>query len=364
MITESGQVKVMDFGIARLSTSHTITQASTVFGTAAYLAPEQAQGQRVDGRADIYALGVVLYEMLAGQVPFVADSAVAVASKHVFEEPVPPSSIRPEVPPALEAATMRALAKDPADRFQDAAEMAASLDAATGRDAAAATTLPIAAPTGSPEHTAVLPAVTRRSHAAPPRRRQRWWIPVVVALVGLLLLAAFLPALLGGDQPKRGAGPKHTNRQQQTAPATSPPPATTAATSEPPATTEPPATSAPKEPLGVEDAAGLVLAVASEALDAGAIDDHTFKDIEHGLEEASKHYGEGDLDKALDDIAHTQDRVNEAVDHEKATPEAGAAINQALDRLATSMQASPPDDSSSGPDGGPGKDKGHDEEKD
>ena len=131
MIGASGAVKVMDFGIARTLADTTggsrLTQTAAVLGTAAYLSPEQASGERVDARSDVYALGCVLYEMLTGEPPFVGDSPVAVAYQHVRKDPVPPSQRREGVPPALDAVVLKALAKNPENRYQSAADMRADL---------------------------------------------------------------------------------------------------------------------------------------------------------------------------------------------------------------------------------------------
>ncbi len=126
-ITNMGQVKVMDFGIAREGNGSGMTQTGVVMGTPQYISPEQAQGLAVDGRSDIYSLGVVLYEMLTGRLPFDDPNPVTVAYKQVREDPLPPSAINPEVPPALEAIVMKALAKNPANRYQTAQEMKADL---------------------------------------------------------------------------------------------------------------------------------------------------------------------------------------------------------------------------------------------
>src|SRR6267142_1357591 len=116
LLTRSGNVKVTDFGIARAGASDGLTQTGSVMGTATYFSPEQAQGLAVDGRSDVYSLGVVLYEMVTGVAPLTAASPVSVAYKHVREEPVPPSQRNTDVPPALEQIIMSALAKDPDHR--------------------------------------------------------------------------------------------------------------------------------------------------------------------------------------------------------------------------------------------------------
>jgi beta-lactam-binding protein with PASTA domain len=124
-ITVGGQVKVMDFGIARAAHdgAMTVTQTGMVIGTASYFSPEQAQGKPVDARSDIYSVGIVLYEMLTGTVPFKGESPVAVAYKHVGEDPTPPRMLAEDIPPALEAVVMKALAKNPDNRYQTAEEM-------------------------------------------------------------------------------------------------------------------------------------------------------------------------------------------------------------------------------------------------
>jgi serine/threonine-protein kinase len=191
MITPVGQVKVTDFGIARMTTTaETVAQTAAVLGTASYLSPEQAQGQPVDGRSDLYSLGCVLYEMVTGRPPFLGDSPVAVASKQVLEQPVPPSRINADVTPELDAVILKALAKNPGNRYQNAAELQADLERARqGMPVEATPLLPEAPPTqviGGPraEPTAALPPEEPRS--------SRWWIPVIVTLLILGGLAVVL----------------------------------------------------------------------------------------------------------------------------------------------------------------------------
>lgn len=128
MISKAGAVKVMDFGIARaLADSHSVTQTAAVIGTAQYLSPEQARGDSVDARSDVYSLGCVLYEILTGEPPFVGDSPVAVAYQHVREDPVAPSERHKGISPDLDAVVLKALTKNPDNRYQTAAEMRADL---------------------------------------------------------------------------------------------------------------------------------------------------------------------------------------------------------------------------------------------
>jgi serine/threonine protein kinase len=129
MITKNGAVKVMDFGIARAihDGQAAMTQTAAVIGTAQYLSPEQARGEQVDARSDVYAAGCVLYELITGEPPFTGDSPVAVAYQHVREDPNPPSTVNPDVAPELDAVVLKALAKGPANRYQSSAEMRSDL---------------------------------------------------------------------------------------------------------------------------------------------------------------------------------------------------------------------------------------------
>ncbi|MFQ1004188.1 Stk1 family PASTA domain-containing Ser/Thr kinase [Modestobacter sp. SSW1-42] len=129
MITPQGTVKVMDFGIARAvsDSAATMTSTAAVIGTAQYLSPEQARGEGVDARSDVYSAGCLLYELVTGTPPFTGDSPVAVAYQHVREDPRTPSSINPAIPPALDAILLKAMSKNPANRYQSAADMRADL---------------------------------------------------------------------------------------------------------------------------------------------------------------------------------------------------------------------------------------------
>jgi beta-lactam-binding protein with PASTA domain/tRNA A-37 threonylcarbamoyl transferase component Bud32 len=128
LITDEGQVKVTDFGIARaINTEESLTQTGAVMGTATYFSPEQAEGIGVDARSDLYSLGVVLFEMVTGRPPFLGDTPVAVASKHVRDHPPAPRELNPSIPPTFEAIILKAMAKDPAHRYSTAEELRADL---------------------------------------------------------------------------------------------------------------------------------------------------------------------------------------------------------------------------------------------
>jgi serine/threonine-protein kinase len=163
MLTPSGEVKVMDFGIARAmaDSAATMTQTAQVIGTAQYLSPEQARGERVDARSDLYSTGCVLYELLTGRPPFSGDSPVAIAYQHVREDPIPPSQIDPEIPRWADAIVLKAMAKDAALRYQSAAEMRSDLQRALQG-------MPVAAPTMAMGRTQMMgagPAATQVQRA-------------------------------------------------------------------------------------------------------------------------------------------------------------------------------------------------------
>jgi eukaryotic-like serine/threonine-protein kinase len=150
MVTRNGDIKVMDFGIARAMSDAqaTMTQTAQVIGTAQYLSPEQARGERVDARSDLYSTGCLMYELLTGRPPFTGDSPVAIAYQHVRENPIPPSRLDPDIPPWADAIVLKAMAKPPGDRYQSAAEMQADIQrAASGMQVAA-----MAAPPTRAEH--------------------------------------------------------------------------------------------------------------------------------------------------------------------------------------------------------------------
>jgi eukaryotic-like serine/threonine-protein kinase len=222
MLTRAGDVKVMDFGIARAvaDSQLTMTQTAQVIGTAQYLSPEQARGERVDARSDLYSTGCLLYELLTGRPPFTGDSPVAIAYQHVKEEPVPPSQIDPEVPPWADAIVLKAMRKDPADRYQSAGEMRNDIQRALS-GAPLAAPMPAAAYGSGTRRMGATTQLAGRTAAIPPyqygppgygpdgegpdgqpRRHRVWpWVAlatVVVVLVAVIVLLKFIGGTSNG----------------------------------------------------------------------------------------------------------------------------------------------------------------------
>src|SRR5215218_5684604 len=293
MLMPDGRVKLMDLGIARAAAGETATQTAAMLGTAQYLSPEQAQGQAVDYRSDLYSLGCCLYEMLTGTVPFRGATPVAIAYRHVREAPTSPRLLNPDVPVCLEA-----MAKRPEDRYQTAAEFRADLLRAragqrvaagpgtTGAATAAmATTVlpPLAGhPGGDPTSVYGGPVTAGRAarHAEAPGGQRRWWLYVLVPL-GVLALAvgvAFMVSRLVEGLPATDSAPtlptatrprvvETTALQTSTSqlPTTSRLPTTTA-----PPTTAPPSTQ-PQGQVQVPDVIGRRARVARAQLEAAGL---------------------------------------------------------------------------------------------
>lgn len=212
MLTRTGEVKVMDFGIARAmaDASVTMTAASAVMGTAQYLSPEQARGEIVDARSDLYSTGCLLYELLTGRPPFQGESPVSVAYQHVSEQPAPPSQIDPAVPAPLDAIVLKSLAKNPGDRYQTAADFRADVERAiAGMPVTAAVPVTRAAPPGA---TAQYPGVAAAATGGaavggplyppppPERHRSPWlWIGVTFAILAVAVGALYLGKWMFGS---------------------------------------------------------------------------------------------------------------------------------------------------------------------
>src|SRR3954453_2193402 len=202
MLTPAGDVKVMDFGIARaVSDAHsTMTQTAAVVGPAQSLPPEQARGEAVDSRSDVYSTGCLLYELLTGRPPFVGESPVSVAYQHVREQPQPPSRYDEELPPEVDAIVMKALTKDVAQRYQSAAAMRADIERFLAGKPVVAPPVPVGA---GEDQTSFFSGIVAEPVAEDEEeeRPRRW--PMVLLIIGLLVLlglaVVFGPVLLGSS---------------------------------------------------------------------------------------------------------------------------------------------------------------------
>jgi serine/threonine protein kinase len=213
VLAPDGQIKVMDFGIARAGNT-TMTQTGSVLGTAQYISPEQAQGRPLGPASDLYSLGIVLYELTTGRLPFDADTPVAVALKQVNEMPAPPRALNANIPPALEAIILRAMQKDPAARYASAEEMRADLRRfAAGQ--------PVESAPAS--RTTVMPAVTTPAatsrRATPPRKKRTVW-PWVLGALLLLAAIAGLAYAIARSGPSTVSVPSVKNQRVDEASAT------------------------------------------------------------------------------------------------------------------------------------------------
>ncbi len=337
MLLPDGRVKVVDFGIARAAGSDTLTGTGVVLGSTAYLAPEQASGQPVDERADLYALGCVLYEMLTGAVPFSADTPVATMYRHVNEDPPPPSSIRP-APAGLEAVVMRCLEKLPRRRFGSAADLEHALLAAGGDTTPLEVTpadetspislrgAPIAAPPpgdAANGGTAPVPLSDGRRDRPKPlaraHRRGSWgpaWLLPALGIAALVVLAGALIAANWDRLPSRAevrrAAARAERRQPSPSPATSPATFTTAWSN--------------------------LVAVLDSARSTGGIDEHAADELSKHAAEMADAYQEGDTEKLGEALSKFEEAFGKAVEEGEISPSSVEAIDQAVSAVVVALQ--------------------------
>jgi serine/threonine protein kinase len=323
LVSSSGLVKVADFGIAKLAAEATLTGGGVVLGTAAYLAPEQAQGRPVDERSDLYALGCVLYELLTGAPPFAGDSPVAVAARQVTEEPTPPSHRNPRVGAALEAVVLRSLAKQPADRYQSAAAMAQDLERAVADPAAdgvpllpgpgdpSTDPLPTVAASGLP--TVALPSLGTV-------RRPGWvaWVLAVGLGVVVLLAVALWP---------RGSNPPAVRQ-----------PGRPTATATP--TTAPAPTTSPTQPQAAPSAVlANLTGVVTTGQQQGTVD-NSAEDLLKQAEEVLRAVQEGKVEEAQKKLGELRRKTDELIGKGKIRGAATDPVRQAVAQFSQAVQRS------------------------
>jgi hypothetical protein len=334
MLTEDGGVKVVDFGIARASGAEEITRSGLVLGSAFYVSPEQAQGASGDERSDLYGLGCVLYQMLTGRPPFVADDPIASLYQHVNERPAPPSSIRP-VPEELERVVLRCLEKDPARRFASAIELETALLAASEPSStmpltpvAGEATMPVqraGEPTvpvsrgGGEAPRAVVPEA-RVFHRRRPSRRS-WRIAGLAA--GILLVAGAVFVLADPARlPTRAELREARQEARAGGDATQPPTA--------------------DEPPTVDEASDRLLDVILAAQTDGEIfDDDVAAELLDDAREVKEAHAAGDAEWLQVEYPDLVDEIRTAREFGEVSDAAGVAIGEALDDLILAIDNDP-----------------------
>ena len=349
MLLPDARVKVVDFGIARAAGSDTLTNTGVVLGSTAYLSPEQASGQPVDERADLYALGCVLYEMLTGRVPFSADTPIATMYRHVNEDPPPPSTFAP-ISSELEDIVMRALEKDPRRRFASAFELEAALLAVplarsgdTMRlEPAAAETQPVGrigalAAGGAIAGAAAADAVKtepitttsgggsgggglrpRRSGPsyARPRRSPRGRRPRLIAAVGVALLFALTGVLIAATSDPLPRKPALRQEAREAAQRTLP----------------------AETPVTFADAWSELISAIGSAKVGDDLSDHAAEELAKDADELLGAYRDGDTDKLGESLQHLEEHLAKAVEEEEIAPTAADDVNNAISDIVVALQ--------------------------
>ena len=331
-LTPSGTVKIGDFGIARMMTDVALTRTGEVFGSPPYLAPEQLTGEPVDARADLYSVGCVLFEMLAGRPPFIGDDPVALSYQHVHAEPVRVDDVAPGVAPELADLVHRMLAKDPDDRPQTADDLhlaLAHVPAAVGPTDVATVRI-------ERTPTAVLPVVTPGRVERTPRARP--WLPWVagIALVAVVLIAA--NAMLDGSAVPEAALRRALASASASVSKTEP-------SVSPSTTPSSPSIGAAATPSA---AGGALLDLARDLESTGQLDSHLVDEIDHSVDEILRHVQEGDLDKASEEIDKLREHVVDAVEHGDVGPGVAARLGHAIDQLDSTLSTGVGDEGGEG----------------
>ena len=331
MVDDRGAVKVLDFGIARVASDTSLTQTATVLGSAPYLAPEVARGERADERSDIYSLGCVLYELLTERPPFTGELPAAVLHQHATAPPRPPRELNPRIPDALDALVVQMLAKAPSARPQHVRDVARALLNPGERppaqsSAGAASRDPSAAPR----------YVRARSRPLKLGPRAALAIVIGLACLGLVLL------LLGSSSPKHRAGntsaartsPVHTGTARASSPST------TESTNSPPPASAPPT---------VPAAAAQLTRLAAQDQAAGTIDQPASQQILARLQDILNTYGKGNSNDTTHKLDDFSQQVAQLSQHGDIQPAALPAISRAIDALRAALARAAPADTNPPP---------------
>ena len=343
LLTTTGTVKVCDFGIARLTHQQQtdLTAPQTAIGTSAYMAPEQASGAVVDARTDLYALGCVLYAMVAGHPPFTGDNPLTVMWQHLHQPAPSVGSLRPDTPADLDALISRLLAKNPADRPATATEVRVRLAAPAERETSAA------------QPTRAIPVVSRTQtlvdHREEPGGGRFHLGPAGIAAValGAAIVAALAVALLVGSQ-RPGTDAASAGGSPPPGTATSAPGTATSARPSGSASTDATSTASPSSTATTETFAGnpgagpsarlaALRGVIRELRQAGQLDDKAADELTKRLQEVDRELGNGDMSKAAEKLAHMRDKLDELHRDGKITTTGNHVVQASLTQLADTL---------------------------
>jgi serine/threonine-protein kinase len=339
MVGGDGSVKVLDFGIARAMGASTLTQGSSVLGTAAYMAPEQALGEPADERSDIYSLGCVLYALLVGHAPFRGEGSVAIMHQHASAAPRPPDAENPRVAPALSALVMEMLAKAPGDRPQTAAEVRNRLAALSDRPAVAPLA-PEPATRTAPETTAARPLPPAQA-----RRSGRRRLTAVGALAAVIAAVALVVLSSGGHSSRSTAsvraGRAATGNEKR--PITrKAPPATATATATAAHVAPAKSAAAGSAAAGTGAAARAVTQLAARDVESGAIDHQAGLQVDIALMGILKSWAMGTATNARQQLAALEQQVKILQGQSQISAAAALAVGKALASLGTALATAPP----------------------
>jgi hypothetical protein len=363
MLGADGAVKVLDFGIARALDGAALTQSTAILGTAGYIAPEQALGERADERSDIYSLGCLLYALLTGRAPFTGDAPATVLHQHVNSDPRPPSVLNRAVSPELDAIVMQTLAKSPAERPQSAAQLGERLSETQAPPARVAANVASTVPTARMERAARTRLPGARAKAP---RRHRAAAGVAVAGAALVVIAVIALGPGGGSRhstaaagrastasakplssaSKRAPTPVRAHPSAAATPARATPTQAPAQTPQAPATT-------------LAGAAGALTSLLSQQIRSGTIDPHAAQQLSNGLSGILRASETGEPQDAQQRLADLSQRLTRLQGQGRVAPAAAAPLGAALASLSAvlpSSAAGPAGETQAAPehDGGPG----------